>query len=381
LGDLAVSTFTDNLDNLVKAPMLLVRCSDCELVQLKHTINQDYLYKEHYWYQSGLNKSMIAALKDIVINIEQRIVLKPNDIVVDIGANDGTLLSQYSHCCLYKIAIDPAANVLEKAKKVCQETHADYFKKELLGSRKAKVITSIAMIYDLEDPHKFVQDIADVLDKDGIWIVQFGDLLNMIRTNGFDTICAEHLEYYSFSVLKNIIEQHGLSVFDIQENDVNAGSLRLFISHAGVRKIESSVQQFLDLEKAEKNKLYTFAQKVYQNKLDLKSLLEHLKSSGKTVACIGASTKGSTTLQYYDIGPDLIEYAGEVNPDKFGKLGVTGIPIIPESELLARKPDYCLVLIWQFTDFIRKKYAGTGIKLIIPMPELKIYEDPISKDV
>jgi len=203
LGYIYLNDFVEEGANIVSAPLTLVKCKDCELVQLKDTPDLDLLYRQ-YWYQSSLNKSMVEALQDVVDNIEARVDLQPGDVVIDIGCNDGTMLGQYYEPELYKIGFDPALNLAKKAKKHCTVFHNTYFGDTSIETPMAKVITSIAMFYDLEDPHTFVELVKRSLDPDGIWVVQFTDLLSMFKINAFDNICHEHLEYYSFKVLRNL---------------------------------------------------------------------------------------------------------------------------------------------------------------------------------
>lgn len=378
LGDIYLNDFVDEGEEIVSAPLTLVRCERCELVQLKHTSDLDRLYRQ-YWYQSSLNKSMVTALQDIVTNIESRVTLYPGDTVIDIGCNDGTLLSLYKNPNLNRIGFDPALNLADKAQLHCDTFHNTYFGDTSIQTPKAKVITSIAMFYDLEDPHTFVELIKRSLAKDGIWVVQFTDLLSMFKINAFDNICHEHLEYYSFKVLKSLFEQHGLSVFDVSTNDVNGGSVRMYICWKGKYLVQDSVSRHT-LEETLYMSSFTdpfeaFAYRVENIKREVTSFLETAKDEGKRIFALGASTKGNTLLQYFGISTNYIDYAAEVNKDKFGKKTVaTNIPIISEQDALALCPDYFLILPWHFkTGIIQNiKKAGYTGKFIIPCPQLEI---------
>jgi hypothetical protein len=303
-------------------------------------------------------------------------------VVVDIGCNDGTMLGQYKTEGLYKIGFDPALNLADEAKRHCTLFHNTYFGDTSIDTPMAKAITSIAMFYDLEDPHTFVELIKKSLLKDGIWVVQFTDLLSMFKINAFDNICHEHLEYYSFKVLRNLFEQHGLEVFDVSTNSVNGGSIRMYIGWEDQREILHTVDE---LEKEERDYMNSFddpfvafAERTESVKETVMKFLEDTIAEGKTVYAMGASTKGNTLLQYFNIDNTQIPYAAEVNKDKFGKKTVgTNIEIISESAALSLNPDYFLVLPWHFIDTlleIHDKYLRNGGKLVVPMPVPTIYE-------
>lgn len=387
LGDIHLNAFVDEHDNVPKAPLTLAKCDLCDLVQLRDTPDLDLLYRQ-YWYQSGLNKSMVEALQDIVDNIEERVELEDDDVVIDIGCNDGTMLAQYSNPNLYKIGFDPAYNLAHKARKVCDEFHNTYFGDTstcMSVNRKAKVITSIAMFYDLEDPHTFVELIRRNLDDNGIWVVQFTDLLSMMRINAFDTICHEHLEYYSLAVLNLMFAMHDLQIFDVSTNKVNGGSIRVYVCHENVRPVSQSVYDQLNKEYdyfdpfwvRGEDPFKAFANRVASIRRATMEFLEGVKRDDKTVFAMGASTKGNTLLQYFGITPDVVNFAAEVNKDKFGKYTVgTKIPIISEEEALRLSPDYFIVLPWHFIDMllqVHKPYLASGGKFMVPMPIPAIY--------
>lgn len=375
LGNIYLNDFVEEGKEIVQAPLNLVKCENCELVQLKDTPDLDLLYRQ-YWYQSGLNKSMIESLQDIIDNIESRISLKDGDTVIDIGCNDGTMLGQYSNKSLNKIGFDPALNLAEKAKKHCDIFHNTYFGDVNIKTPKAKVITSIAMFYDLEDPHTFVELIKKSLSESGMWVVQFTDLLSMFKINAFDNICHEHLEYYSFKVLRNLFKQHGLVVFDVQTNNVNGGSIRMYIGWNHAWAVKESVDFLESEEEAYMKSFYdpfqSFASRTNSIKNTIINFIKDKKEEGKRIFAMGASTKGNTLLQYFNLTDKEISYAAEVNKDKFGKKTVaTNIPIISEQEAVKMNPDYFLVLPWHFIGMLLKvhdDYLQRGGKIIVPMP-------------
>lgn len=381
LGASFLNNFIEEGQRIAISPLTLAKCKDCELVQLRHTPDLDLLYRQ-YWYKSSLNKGMVASLQNVVDEVEKRVDLKPDDVVIDIGCNDGTMLGQYGEPRLYKIGFDPALNLADEAKKHCTVFHNTYFGDTSIDVPKAKAITSIAMFYDLEDPHTFVELIKKALHVDGIWVVQFTDLLSMFKINAFDNICHEHLEYYSFKVLRNLFEQHDLDVFDVETNNVNGGSIRMYICWKGKRTISGAVERLSKDEQVYMEQFddpfVAFADRVKDIQVKFMRFLRNEVADGKVVFGMGASTKGNTLLQYFGISTDLIGYIAEVNEDKFGKKTVgTNIPIISESSALSLNPDYFVVLPWHFIDGLTKiheQYLKNGGKLVVPMPQPMIYE-------
>lgn len=376
LGEIYPSNFIKGDEELQKAPLCLTQCNKCGLVQLKHTVELDSMYRQ-YWYRASLNPSMIKDLQDIVFNVENIIELNDNDVIVDIGANDGTMLSLYKNKNLVTIGIDPALNLQELAKDKCKYFINDYFSAEQLKAfPKAKVITSIAMFYDLENPHSFVEDIKNSLAEDGIWVVQFTDLLSMLRANAFDNICHEHLEYYSLNNLVTLLKEHDLSIFDVSYNKVNGGSLRIYVSHKNSRPINIRVLDFLKEETEYFNSyegtIESFKERIETIKYTVVEYIKQLRIDGKRIALMGASTKGNTLLQYFGLDDYYIDHAAEVNEDKFGLKTVgTNIRILSEKDSLFINPQYYFIPIWHFaTDLINRKsnYLNLGIKFIIPMP-------------
>ena len=378
-GEIYPSAFVKDQTNLTKVPLVLAQCKECGLVQLKHTVELDFMYRQ-YWYRSGLNKSMLNDLKNIVDDIEKTIELNPGDTVVDIGCNDGSLFKYYNKDKeLKRVGFDPAENLSD----VYLNTDLfinDYFPtKYPIKPLNARVITSIAMFYDLPDPHKFVEAISNELNEDGIWVIQFTDLVSMIELTAFDNICHEHLEYYRLRDIIGLLKQHGLEVFKVSHNNVNGGSIRIFACHEGKRTIENSVFNYLRREcmMLKSGMFDVFFKNISSSILVLRNILDYLvRSKGKTVFVTGASTKGNTLLQIADINGLSVPYAAEVNKEKFKLFTVgTNIEIIPEDEAMKMKPDYFLVLPWHFKNtFIEKyrEYILDGGSLIFPLPYIEI---------
>jgi len=386
LGSMYPSTFVGNPGKSVpyKAPLCLCVCEKCGLVQLRDTVDLDIMYRE-YWYESGLNASMVADLKNVVEDIEDFINLRVGDVVVDIGCNDGTMLDLYSmKDDLVTVGYDPALNLATKAEGKMDHFFNDYFissyYNEIFG-QKAKVVTSIAMFYDLEDPNSFVENVKEILHPEGIWVIQFTDLLSMLKQNAFDNICHEHLEYYSFEVLVNLMNSHGLEVVDVSYNKVNGGSIRVFVAFPGVFDSAIQIGVAIHYEKVYMNSFTDPFRSFSRRVTDLTSIILGYLYSSKLDSCtvygMGASTKGNTFLQYINANSTLISKIAEVHPDKVGLKTVgTGIPIISDTQALEEMPDIFLVLPWHFIDFFVHKYEPylqKGGRMIVAMPEPRVY--------
>lgn len=362
-------------------PLVLSVSPNSGLVQLRHTVDPDQMYNQ-YWYMSGINQSMTSSLKSIVDQAIARSAghLQPEDIVVDIASNDGTLLNAYPNH-FFRVGIDPAKNIKPKN---CNLHINTYFSFEAysqyLKNKKAKIVTSIAMFYDLEDPIKFAKDVAQILEKNGLWIIELSYLPTMLERNSFDTICSEHLEYYSLQAIEYILKHAGLKVEDVELNEVNGGSFRLYIRHDTCVQETEKVRQMRQAEMCMKlTDLQTyveFAHRVAKNKQEMLSFLEAQKQSGKLVIGYGASTKGNTILAYYGIGPDLVSCVADRNPIKWGRQTVTRIPIVSEEAARKMNPDYFLVLPYHFMDefLIREQaFISRGGKFLSPIPSLTFF--------
>jgi hypothetical protein len=393
LGDLYISDFVDeHSSNLMKVPLTMTLDRKSGLLQLKHTAPFDQMYEE-YWYRSGMNKTMTEELKGIAQKAVSLIKCEKDDVALDIGCNDGTLLRFYPKA-LYKVGFDPAKNLREYAEKYANLVVTDYFTAEsYFGkvNKKAKIITAIAMFYDLEEPHKFVNDINAVLDTEGLWIVQMSYMPLMLKQLAFDNICHEHLEYYSLSSFEYLMKQHDLRIVDAELNDVNGGSFRIYVrkdaSHdhlfatAPYRDVsEFRVRSLLEYERVlnlnEPATYTSWFEKIQELKRQTVDFIKSEKSKGKTIWGYGASTKGNTLLQWYGLGHTLIDAIAEKNPDKYGKRTVgTNIPIESEAEMRQAKPDYLLILPWHFIAEFRERereYLNSGGKFIVPCPKFEV---------
>ena len=384
-GEIYPSDFVKDQSELTyKIPLVVSMCTKCGLVQLRYTMEADDMYRK-YWYKSSLNSSMIKDLTEIVRDIENRINLYKDDVVVDIGASDGTLLNSYIQSDLIKVGFDPALNIYEHSSGICKYFINTYFTAEeylKLLNKPAKVITSISMFYDLPSPKLFVEDIYKILDKDGIWVNQFTDLASTIETVDYSTFCTEHLEYYTLRDIINLLKPLGLRVFDVSHNNVNGGSLRIFICREENENFETnpSVKETLDREKvyleSEEGNLKTFVKKVKFNINHLHEYISSLKEEGKTIYALCASTKGNTILQVANINNNLIPVVADVNPDKFDLFTPgSNILVVPEKVALENPPDYFLLLAHTFRPFFIKKfrdYFENDVNIIVGIPKVEI---------
>lgn len=383
LGVQYLSDFTINNNKPEKYPLSLVLCDDCSLLQLKHTVPQSSLYTERYGYKSGMNSTMQRELKEIVNKALDKLEQKNDITAVDIGANDGTLLSNYKDS-VFKIGVEPirkfARECKLKADVVINDffNYKSYYKK--IKAKKAHIVTVISCFYDMEYPNAFLSDIKKILHEDGVLVIQQNYLVKMLKQNAFDNIVHEHLEYYSLLSMANLLGRHDLEVFDVEESDVNGGSFRTYICYKNKRRLSKAVKNMTNEEK--KLKLFNvriyndFAKRINNNKNNLHKLIMKLTRSKKRIYLYGASTRGNTLLQYSKLNNKLIKAAVERNSEKWGKkIASVGIPIISEDQARKERPDYMLVLPWFFKkEFLRreKKYLQDGGHFIFPLPKLKV---------
>ncbi len=367
-------------------PLELVWCPDSGLLQLKHTYNASEMYGENYGYRSGLNQSMVAHLTDKVRYLERLVPLRAGDVVLDIGSNDATTLKAYSAKGVKRIGIDPTGKKFSQYYPADIRLVPDFFSSaayRTIESQPARIVSSIAMFYDLDSPVAFAKEIAAVLADDGVWHFEQSYMPSMLRMNSYDTICHEHLEYYSLGVVKKILDAADLKLVDVVMNSINGGSFAVTAakrSNKSVR-INNTVINWL-LEQEDRMGLNTprpyrdFEERVFRHRDDLTRLIRGLNADGKTVLGYGASTKGNVLLQFCGLTNKDITAIAEVNPDKFGCVTPgTHIPIVSEEDARKMKPDYFLVLPWHFKDGIlrrEKEYLANGGRMIFPFPEIEI---------
>ncbi len=369
-----------------REPLELVYCPDSHLLQLAHRFDPARLYGDHYGYRSGLNRSMVDHLSGITRRLARLVGLGAGDTVLDIGANDGTLLKSYTIGGLRRIGIDPTIAKFRSFYPPDISAVPDFFSaaayRKVAGEARAKIVTSIAMFYDLEDPIAFARQVHDILDRNGVWHFEQSYMPSMLRMNSYDTVCHEHVSYYSLLSVLYILERAGLRAIDVIFNSINGGSFAVTAVRGDSPR--PSDRAMIDWLTAEERRIgmdtlrpfREFEHRVFEHRQTLRSLIRTINADGKTVLGYGASTKGNVLLQFCGLSESDIPAIADVNPDKFGCFTPgTGIPIVSEPDARARKPDYFLVLPWHFKPGIierERAFLEGGGRMIFPMPEVEI---------
>lgn len=406
LGDLYVSNFPkDEKEDCYKDPLVLARCNQCLLVQLADTFPREKLY-EHYWYRSGVNESMVAHLEGIAAKAAEMTAVGPGETVIDIGANDGTLLGLYP-TYLVRLAFEPARNLHPELLLKCNAIAGGFFPEDarVYPPRQAKIITSIAMFYDLEDPGAFAAEVKRLLHPEGVWVCEMHYLPQMLETNGFDAICHEHLTYWSFTSFNRLLAKYGLQVIDVDLNTVNGGSACYYITHqegrvavepGAFRRIQElqAVEELLGLDT---NTPYLeFIKRCYEIRAKIRKFFLQALLANLTVDVYGASTKGNTLLQWVGVDQSQVRWAIERSKEKHGRMTVgTWIQIVGEEEGrgrplptfgyapsrdlavthpvdVVRAADVWLCPIWHFKDSVlrrEREFLERGGKILFPLPE------------
>lgn len=397
LGKHGLSDFVDMSDQkkVSKYPLQLILCQNCNLLQMRHTTPPDQLYTDRYGYRSGINHTTKSNLIEITEQAEKIINLKSDNIVVDIGCNDGTLLASYRTPGLIHVGFDPVttfAKYFRKSLKSNGSKKNKFFNRyfdskpflKYFGKKRAKIVTAISMFYDLDNPNGFLSSIKEILHPEGILIIQQNYLVGMLEQCAFDNVVHEHLEYYSLETLENILKNHDLEVFDVVQTSINGGSFRTLVkfkdnkikSSGGIKKVEEMRSMEKKLSLGDTKTYLHFAQKVKKITYSLKNFIKKQTKKGNRIYIYGASTRGNTLVQACGLDYRFIKAAAERNQDKWGKkIASTGIPIISEEQARKDHPDYFLVLPWFFKqEFLdrEKEYLISGGKMIFPLPNPEI---------
>ncbi len=377
-------------ETLGQAPLELVKCEggkdSCGLVQLLHNFDLNKLYGKHYGYRSGLNNSMVKHLGDIAKKLLSLVDLEEDDLIIDIGSNDGTLLKAYPKERLNLVGIDPIGEKFINYYPSHIELISDFFLakdiKAKFNDKKVKIITSIAMFYDLENPIDFLHQIYEILAEDGIWLFEQSYLPEMLKKNSYDTICHEHLEYYALKQIKYMVERTGFKIIEVLFNEVNGGSFSVLVAKNNSKYIknENLVNKILNEEKNNDiDSLSTykkFNSNINRHRNELRDFIYNINNSGKKIFGYGASTKGNVILQYCGLSKKEIPYIAEINEEKYGHYTPGSfIPIIPEYNAKAMKPEYLIVLPWHFKKNIIKReqnYLNNGGHLCFPLPVIEV---------
>lgn len=370
-----------------KVPLELVRCDPtrdenaCGLLQLSCSIPPGILYSS-YWYRSGTNTTMRDHLHGIVKSVLE-MVPAPHR-VMDIGCNDGTLLGNYPEYT-YKVGVDPSDIARASAKDFVLFNETFPSPGVSAMEEPFDVITSIAMLYDIEDPVAFARSVSQSLAPDGVWVFEVSHMPTMLVRNSYDTICHEHLEYYSLSVIERLMTAAKLKIVRVETNEINGGSIRCYATHAHNYKhnraeYDAKINQIrlseFDMELDKDLPYLQFQSRIESNRKELIATVHNIVKSGKVIHVYGASTKGNTILQYCGLDYRTIQYAADRNPDKHGATTLgSDIPIISEEQSRAEFPDYYLVLPWHFRDeFLAREseIMRGGTRMIFPLPSVEI---------
>jgi len=363
----------------------LLMCKKCKLVQLDRNFNLKYLYGKDYGYRTGINKTMTDHVQKIVKKCSTLVNLKAKDHVLDIASNDATLLNFYPKKII-TVGVDPLANKYKRYYNKINYKISNFFQitdiKKLNLKKKFKIISALSVFYDLRNPNKFIREVKKILDEKGIFILEHADLFYIIKNNIFDTICHEHLGFFSSKIIIEMIKSNGLKVFDHEYNDINGGSSCYYICHQKANykikknNIKASLLKESKIGLHSKKIFEVFFKKILKEKTKLQKLIKEINNKKLTIHGYGASTKGNVLLQFYDIENKDVNYIADRNPLKYNLFTPgTKIKIISENYSRRLKPDYYLVLPWHFKEEIlirEKKIRRKGTKFIFPLPKMQI---------
>jgi len=366
-------------------PLETAFCDRCKLVQLTYVVPPEIMFK-HYVYVSSTSNTFKKHFREMAENISKEFNLTERSLEVDIGSNDGILLKGFKNAGVQIIGVEPATNIAKIAQESGIETINRFFNENTANEiieRKgnADIITAANVFAHVNDINDFVKNVKLLLKKDGIFVIEVQYLIDTIETITFDNIYHEHLSYYSLTSLMYFFKKHGMQVFNVQRVDSHGGSLRVFIKkYEGKHEVHDEVDSIIEYEKnigIDTLQLYKkFAEKVYDIREKLTSYIKDIKKQGKTIVGYGAPAKSTTLLNFCGIGSNQIDYIVEDNPLKIGLYTPgTHIPIVSSEMIDKKRPDYILILAWNFAEEIlskTKKYADQGVKFIIPLPEPKI---------
>jgi hypothetical protein len=391
--------FPKKKDEIISfGPIELVKCQEdrqgkfCGLLQLRQSYDLNEMYGWNYGYRSALNQSMVDHLHRKVKNILKRVTTVSGDIILDIGSNDSTLLRAYHSNEVTLVGIDPAGEKFREyypdhIQLIPEFFSAQSFKKEL-GEKKAKIITTIAMFYDIENPLDFMREVCEILAHDGVWVFEQSYMPAMLEKNSYDTICHEHLEYYRLKQIKWMTDRAGFKIIHIEFNDINGGSFSIMAakSNSPIGKGTGLIERILNVEEnkglSSLKPYLEFNRRVYKHRQELRECIQNIRSENKLILGYGASTKGNVILQFCGFTDKDIPFIAEVNRDKLGCYTPgTYIPIISEEEAMAMHPDYFVIFPWHFKESFLKKeraFLENGGMLLIPLPELEIIKSSIA---
>jgi len=361
-------------------PLRLCECEECGFVQLDHVVAPEILFQKDYPYESSTTRTGFLHWSGFAERLVTRFGLGPKDLAVDIGSNVGVLLRAFQERGLRVQGVDPAPNIVELAVKGGIDTICDFFgasavQKILAAKGKARVITASNVFAHVDDLDTLVQNVLALLSDDGVFVIEAPYLLNLIEHIEYDTIYHEHLSYISISPLVKFFANHGLAIVDVEEVTIHGGSLRIYVARAGLEpsdKVTELLRREREYLGTSGDWIIPFRKRVEANRAELSWLLHSLKREGKRLAAVSAPAKGMTLLNYCGIGTNLLEFITEKSTLKIGRFAPgVHLPVLPDSALLEQRPDYALLLAWNFADEIMRNlesYRQMGGRFIIPIP-------------
>ena len=367
-------------------PLELMRCSNCGLVQIGLEISQEVLFPESYPYLSGTTSILKTNFADLETESSKLLDLDKQKLVIDIGSNDGTLLSNFFSKGYRVLGIEPS-QAADVANKNGIKTLKSYFNERIAKEvvkeyGRAQLVTAANVFAHISDIHSVLDGVMELLDSDGVFITESHYLLDLIDTVQYDTIYHEHLRYYDLHSLSRLLNSHGLEIFHTKKIPTHGGSIRVYAARKGQKNISQDVQENLDIETkkglASGIGLKDFSHRVRSTKWELNKLLSELKSSGAKIYGVGAPSRASTLVSYVGLDDGILDCVVEVKGShKIGKyMPGTRIPVIEEGLIFENQPDYALMLSWHIADELinilkKKGYKG---KFIIPLPSPRIVE-------
>ena len=365
-------------------PALLLRCRKCELVQLGLVVDPAILFPPEYPYSSGTTKILRENFAELYVDSQRVKKLAPNDLVVDVGSNDGTLLANFTAHRV--MGIEPS-DMGKLAASRGIPTHIAYFGPAAAAAVRgehgpAAIVTATNVFAHIENVHEIVSSIVSMLDDRGVFISESHYLLDLIETLQYDTIYHEHLRYYSLHALRHLLKMHGLEIVRVKRIPTHGGSIRVYAARPGVFPVDASVQETLDAERRfgllTSDVFETFKQRATRSKLDIMALLRDLKGKGKRIVGIGAPSRASTLINYLAIDDGILDAVLEVPGSyKVGKyMPGTLIPVVDEGMLFTDQPDYAMLLSWHIADELIPKLKAKGFKggFIVPLPTARIVD-------
>jgi NDP-4-keto-2,6-dideoxyhexose 3-C-methyltransferase len=382
-------------ENPVSSPLILMQCKSisfkaetCGNIQLKHKANFSNMYGLNYGYNSSLSPLMLEHLGKIAENARKHIAIKETDFILDIGCNDGSFLNLFKAQTKNLVGVDPSSAKFEDITPVEANIFVDYFPStkifEFMDGRKFKMISSIAMFYDLDKPFEFMQALHDSLEDNGLWIVELSEFGEFLKNLSFDQICHEHLLYIDANLLINMSSKIGFELLEVTFSEINGGSACYYFRKC---KPNTEVTCYSSATSKQIDKLKF---RVEQNKSEVMNYLKMLNQQGKSVFGYGASTKGNVLANFYGLDKGLMQRVSDTNPFKWGRVTPgPRIPIISHEEMRNSPPDYLFVFIWHLRSEVlknEKHFIENGGKLIIPLPRLHVidrdnYELYVNRDL